>query len=184
MPYRLLSPLAMLMMLLLVSACSMTNRQPRYHVPEPMQIETFKRFATTANRDYYHVFSKKAYDEVRRPLKTKGMSASQLDVLERHGQPDYTRESFKATTGELVDEWAWWDRKIVTQFVQNELVWEGPLTDMDAYRIRFGHPRRAQQQAYERGARRDFWEYQGFDYNSPGMIVTFTDESLVSRQEF
>ena len=170
-------------MLLLVTGCGSTNRQPRYDVKDPLEVKPFKRFAKHGSVDYLYTWKSKAYSKVESPL-NQMLSPTQTSTLERHGQPDYVRKSYRASTGELVDEWAWWDRGTVAQFVGRELVYEGKLTDMDRYRIRYGYPRRVKAQTYESGVRRDVWDYQGMFFDPSGVLVTFTDENLVSRQEY
>lgn len=182
-PVVLRSLILMIGMLLLVTGCGSTNRQPRYDVKGALEVKTFKRYAKHNAVDYLHTWKSKAYSKVESPL-TQLLSPTQQSTLERHGQPDFIRKSFRAATGELVDEWAWWDRGTVAQFVGRELVYEGPLTEMDRYRIRYGYPRRSRSQTYESGVRRDIWDYQGIFFDPSGVLVTFTDENLVSRQEY
>lgn len=166
-----------------IAGCGNTNRTPRYNVPEALEVETFKRSMKHPSVDYFYNFKETAYNPVNKPI-TKRLSPSQKDLLERHGQPDWSRRTFTATTDEKVSEWVWWDRSIIAQFVQNELVFEGPLTDMDRHRIKHGLPRRAWVQDYEDGVSRDIWEYQRIGYNTGSRLVTFTDETLVSEQSY
>lgn len=164
-------------------ACGNMNRKPRYDIAEPLEIVPFKRFAKHESRDYIHLFKHEAYSPVEEPLDQR-LSPSQLDVLQRHGQPQYIRTGFTAHSGEIVDEWAYWDREVIVQFIQRQLVWEGPLTDMDRVRIRYGYPRRRWSQDTFAGARRDIWDYQGFLLDNRGMLVTFTDEQLVTQDYY
>lgn len=172
-----------LLMLAGLGACGNINRTPRYDVKEPLTVTPFKRVALREKQDFIYNWKKDAYAKVSEPLRQR-FSASQGDVLERHGQPDYVRRSFKATTKETVEEWAYWDRDVICQFVQRELVWEGPLTDMDRTRIRYGYPRRAWSQIYESGVRRDMWDYQGMLLDIQGSIFTFSDEKLVYANRY
>lgn len=170
----------LLLAVFVATGCGNTNRTPRYHVTKPGEIKTFKRKTKHASVDYLFQVKQSAYSPVKKPL-TKRLTPSQTDVLSRHGQPDYIRRSFTAHTNEKVTEWAWIDRLVITQFVQGELVWEGPLTDMDKYLIHNGYPRRAWQQDYPDGTRRDVWDYQPVVFDTRGRIVTFTDERLVTE---
>ena len=168
---------------LLFAGCGSLNRVPRYDVPEPMAIETFKRQTKYPAQDFRHTFRKDAFRQVNRPISGR-LSESQEDVLERHGQPDFVREGWRSTTNEIVNEWAWWDRSVVAQFVQRELVYEGELSDMDRTRIRYGNPRRVWTQQFEEGVRRDIWDYQGILYDTRGLLMTFSDEKLVTEQRY
>lgn len=169
--------------LLALAGCGNRNRTPRYDVPQPLEIETFKRKTRHGEVDYLHNFKQTAFSPVKEPLRRR-LSPSQQDILTRHGQPDYIRKGWKSTSGETVDEWAWWDRSIVAQFVQRELVYEGPLTDMDRYRIRHGYPSKSYTQDYEVGAYREIWIYQHGLLDTRGSVVTFGDEKLISQQSF
>lgn len=176
---RILLPLVPLLGLTL--ACGNVNRVPRYKAPEPYAIQAFKRQTKNQSQDFLFNWKREAYSKVSNPI-TKGLSEDMKDVLARHGQPDYLRKGWRSlSTNEFVDEWAFWDRGIIVQFVQGELVFEGPLTDMDRWRIEHGYPRRSSTQTVEGGVQRDIWDYQGV-IDSRGRIVTFTDEKLVSVQ--
>lgn len=163
-----------------VAGCS-TNRVPRYNVPEPGTIETFKRQTLHDNRDYLFTWKQQAYSQITEPI--RNVSEDQQGVLDRHGEPDYKRVGWKSTSNELVDEWIYWDRKVVVQFVQRQLVYEGPVTDMDEIRVKYGYPRRAWSQTYETGVQRDFWDYAGI-FETGGMIVSFSNEELVSQNRY
>lgn len=175
--------LALCLSIFFVSGCGNLNRVPRYHMEDPMNPVSFKRFQTYDSQDFVHNFKKEAYSPVNKPL-TKRLSETQLDVLARHGQPNYTRKGFRSLTGETVDEWAYWDRQVIVQFVQRELVYEGPLTDMDSYRIRYGYPAKAWVQSYETGVKRDLWDYRGIMVDTHGMIVTFTNEKMITENRY
>ncbi len=168
----------------LALGCGNQNRKPRYDIGEPLEIQPFKRYGIYNNRDFIRTWKHEAFSPVTEPLRRR-LSESQKDILERQGQPDYVRRSFKATTGETVDEWAWWDREVIGQFVQRELVFEGLLTDMDKTLIRYGYPRRSWRQAYEAGGvQRDIWDYQGFLIDTRGAIMTFSEGKLISKQDY
>ncbi len=174
---------AILVLLVALVGCGNKNRTPRYDVPEPLKIKPFKRQALHDSQDYMFIWKPNAYSQVSEPIRDR-LSPTQLGVMERHGQPDYIRKGFKATTKEIVDEWAWWDRDVICQFVQRELVWEGPLTDMDRTRIRYGYPRHSWAQKYESGVQRDLWDYQGMLADPQGQIFTFSDEKLVYTSRY
>jgi hypothetical protein len=167
----------------LIAGCGNLNRVPRYDIGEPLEIQPFKRQTLNQSRDYIKVWRKPAYSKVTEPLR-RHLSDDMVGVLERHGQPDYLRSGWRSTSNEIVDEWVYWDRSVIVQYVQDQLVYEGPLTDMDRYRVRYGYPRRAWSQVAEAGVQRDFWDYQGFLLDTSGMIVSFSNESLVSENKY
>lgn len=165
-------------LLMPIAGCGNLNKVPRYRLDADGQPVAFKRFAAYDERDFINRFRAEAYfprkDQVEGPL-----SDEQRGVLERHGMPDFIRYRFKASTNELVDQWAWWDRNVTVQFVQRELVWEGPLTDYDRTLIERGYPSRAKAMLFQPGQRRDIFEYEGI-FKANSLIVTFTEEKLAS----
>ncbi|CAN5173039.1 hypothetical protein BH09SUM1_BH09SUM1_22740 [soil metagenome] len=165
------------------AGCGNKNRVPRYNVEKPLEITPFKRQTKHDNVDYLYQWKAKAYSPVSSPIR-KRLSESEQDVLARHGQPDWVRKRFQSLADEQVDEWAWWDRSVICQFVQGELVYEGELTDMDRTRIRYGYPRRAWSETYEAGVQRDIWDYQGMVFDNDGQILTFSNEKLVTQQRY
>lgn len=165
------------------SACGNLNKVPRYNVSEPLTIEPFKRTPKYQSRDFFFVWDSTVYSPVKAPLKGK-LTPSQQEIQERHGRPDYTRRGFRTTSNEIADQWCWVDRRITAQFVQGELVFEGPLTDKDEFLIRRGLPRYATQQQYEVGVNRDIWDYRGRLADQRGMIVTFSNEKLVTQHSY
>ncbi len=184
MRYRLPSLVLLLVAAILAGAgCGNLNRVPRYTIGGEEKLPVaFKRFARHDEQDFINRMRAEAYyrrvQELEPPL-----SESQRDVIARHGQPDYIRRRFKSTSNELVDQWVWWDRDVTTQFVQGELVWEGPLTDMDKFLVRFGYPQKARFLDPVPGTRRDIWVYEGI-WQAHRRQVTFTDEQLTSDMQF
>lgn len=166
-----------------VVGCGNTNRQPRYNVDEPLSVVPFKRKTRHAHVDYIYTIKSQAFSKVKKPMKGR-FTASEHDVLERHGQPDYTRKGYEALTGERVTDWAWWDRKVICQFVDGELVWEGPLTDADQFLIRYGYPNHSWTQEVSDGVVRETWIYQGVIYDKRGMFASFSDEKLISYHTY
>lgn len=169
---KLLAPLAAAVMVLVVATGCTTNRKPRFDssTGEP---EQFRRYTNRPGVDYIFRFNKQAfakadsdYDGVRSPDK--------LDVLNRHGRPDYTRDDIRAKANETFDEWVYWDRNVLCQFIQGELVYEGPLMDSDRTLVTYGYPTRAYYQAYETGPVREIWIYEGL-MTAGDRTVSFSD---------
>lgn len=163
--------------------CGSTNRQPLYNVDDPLSVVPFKRSARHSHIDYIYTIKGEAYSKVKKPMKGR-FTSSEQDVLERHGQPDYVRKGYEALTGERVTDWAWWDRQVICQFVDGELVWEGPLTDKDEFLIRFGYPNHSWTQQVSDGVVRETWIYQGVIYDKRGMFASFSDEKLISYHTY
>lgn len=160
-------------------ACGNLNRTPRYNLGADGMPKTFKRYPAYDEQDYVNRWRGNSWyprvKEIEGP-----MSADMAETLRRHGHPDYIRYRFYSETNELVDSWAWWDRDVTVQFVQRQLVFEGPLTDMDKYLIRYGWPQHARAYHPVNGQRRDLWTYQGI-WNTPLKHVTFANEKLASE---
>jgi hypothetical protein len=197
-----------LAVLLLVGAvgCATSSEKLAYNVTAPNTLETFKRQSTHGMLDnWLNFYSRTAYSEVKGPI-TRHLTADKEAVITRHGQPDFVRNGFRAAmTGELVDEWLYWDRQIVVQFVGGRLAYEGPLTEMDAFRVRYGYPdeiywqpatdpvglrsERVQSMKPFEGARghgvnRQIWVYTSWLYGRERMIATFSSEELTSLQTY
>lgn len=167
----------------IIAGCGNLNRKPLYNVNEPYTVEPYKRHMKHMEQDFIFRRSSRAYKSLGKPL-TKRLSESEQDVLLRHGQPDYIRDGWRSQSGEIVNDWAWWDRGIIVQFVQGEAVFEGPLTDLDRSLIRYGYPRYAKSQITTTDIRRDVLEYHPLTNANEGRVLTFTGEELVSVQEY
>lgn len=201
---RLILPLAVLAAF--VAGCNATSKQLDYNVVAPYKIETFKRREAQGTFSYLLNWSRSAYDEVKSPAQLRRMTPDKEEVLARHGQPQYVRDGFKSSlTGELVDEWVYWDRLVVVQFVGGRLAYEGTLTEMDSFRVRFGYPNemytepsadfigyrddRVQKMmggdgVKGQGVSREIWIYQPLFTGLEGMIATFSNEELVSLTRY
>lgn len=164
-----------------LAACQSTNRVPRFDLTTGKP-EQYKRYAYRNYRDYLYRWNAQAYAKVEEPM--RGMLSEDMkDVLARHGQPDYRRDPFKAETDELVEDWVYWDRGVITQFVQGQLVYEGPLTDQDRCLVQYGYPQQSFSQQYEGDVspRRETWVYKRL-FERRGTFVSFTDGKLVARE--
>lgn len=168
--------------LVLATGCGNLNRVPRYDMNTDLKLETYKRYAKFAEQDYAARWGARAWEPHRGEMEGP-ITADQKLVLERHGQPDWKRFRFLSTSHELVDQWAWWDRNTTVQFVQGQLVYEGPLTDMDEWLIRHGYPQQARTLHPTTGVRRDMWNYSSLFFR-PQKHVTFTNEQLISEFDY
>lgn len=136
-----------------------TNRKPRFAM-ETGEPEQFKRYTGRPMVDYIFRWTKPAFSQVNSDVDFVVTSDDQRDVLERHGTPEYIRLDVKAQGNEVFDEWAYWDRNVIVQFVSGDLVYEGPLLDSDRYLVTHGYPSRAYFQEYEIGPAREIWLYE------------------------
>ena len=205
MKYLLLPFLTLLMGLVVLTGCANSGQKLSYNVVAPNKLETFKRESHHGDFHYLiHRINRRAYDEVSSTQVLRRLTADKEEVLERHGQPDFLREGFRAMmTEEIVDEWIYWERMVVVQFVGGNLVYEGPMTEMDSFRVRFGYPDSIFRQPGQdlvglkdnriqtlkpgegtkgQGVNRQVWVYSGSFLGAEGKILTFSGEELVSFQ--
>lgn len=144
----------------LLSGC-MTNQAPRFlYGPDGEKIQ-FKRYEKNIARDWFRHQSRKIYDVCMAEPHDPLLSVQQVDVLTTHGKPDYMRVEFLADTKEYVTEWVYVERDKLFQFIQGELVFEGPVTDYEKVLIRFGRPDYAIGQSSHVGPRSDVFQYRG-----------------------
>lgn len=148
--------------LLLVFFCGcMTNQAPRFlYGPDGEKVQ-FKRHEKNIARDWFRHQSRKIYDVCMAEPHDPLLSVQQVDVLTTHGKPDYMRVEFPAETKEYVTEWVYVGQSKLFQFIQGELVFEGPVTDYERTLIRFGRPDYAIGQSSHVGPRSDVFQYRG-----------------------
>jgi len=177
-----LLPLSLaLLAAVLMTACS-TNRATRFGMGEDGEPIQFRRYTNRPAVDYIFRWDKRAFERVLSPIDDQ-LSEDKTQVLERHGQPDYIREGVKATRNEVFDEWAYYDRGVICQFIQGQLVYEGPLLDSDVALIDYGYPSKAYSQEYEEGALREIWLYEDL-FSIRQRILSFSDGKLVYKANF
>lgn len=151
------------------------SRLPYYNMASDSP-EQFRRYTGRPATDFIFRWNSQAFKKVSEDMDGV-MTEDKVDVLTRNGRPDYIREDIKARSDEFFDEWAYWDRNTLVQFINGELVFEGPLLDSDRYLIQYGYPARAYHQQYEVGPVRETWLYDRlFDANN--MTVSFSDGKL------
>lgn len=167
------------LLLVFLSGC-MANHAPRFlYGPDGEKIQ-FKRYEKNIARDWYYHQSRGIYDicdaEPHDPL----LSVQQVDVLTTHGKPDYVREEFPVETKEYVTEWVYVEQNKLFQFIQGELVFEGPVTDYERTLIRYGRPDYALGQSDPLGPRSDTFQYKGF-ISVERKTYRFSDGKLVGH---
>jgi hypothetical protein len=84
------------------------------------------------------------------------LSDDQKEVIGLLGQPDYIRRPFYSLTKEKVHEWAYWEKSVLVQFINREMVYLGPLKDREKLLIRYGYPRYHTYDPLESGMREVF----------------------------
>jgi len=174
-------PLALGVFALLMTSGCWTNRSPRFDMAsgEPEQI---RRYTGRPETDYIFRWGRQAFTQVRSDLDVV-MTGDRLDVLTRHGRPDYVREGVKGERNESFDEWVYWDRNTIVQFIQDELVYEGDLLDSDRHLVLYGFPTRAFNQQYEVGPRREIWIYADI-WKASTREYSFSDGRLVYKVNY
>lgn len=167
------APLAM------VAGCSQ-NRLPAFDMSsgDPQQ---FRRYTGRPATDFIFRWNSKAFKKVEEDMDGV-LSPAKVDVLTRHGRPDYIRDDVKARSDEFFDEWVYWDRNTLVQFINGESVFEGPLLDSDRYLVQYGFPARAYYQKYEVGPVRETWLYDRL-FDADNMTVSFSD-GVLAYQSF
>lgn len=131
--------LAGLAILALASAgCAWTRPQVVYH--RSGELTSYKRYERHAERDFIHHFTRPAYRPPRFGVSTD--HADQKTIVDLWGQPDYRRKAFQSLQGERVEEWLYLDNQRIFQFVRGEMIFDGPLTDLEQVLLRYGYPDR------------------------------------------
>lgn len=112
------------------------------------------------------------------------LSEDQKAILKEWGQPDYMRGPYKSTRGESnVTEWAYHPLNHLFQFVDDEMVYEGPLTDQERTALVHGAPREAIISQLEPNIRRETWIYRPFFLHGREKLFSFTNGRLTYSQE-
>lgn len=178
--YRRIVPiLGVILLAGLLAGCN-SNRVPRFKWAggEP---EQFRRHTGRPAVDYFHRWNKVAFEKVE-AHQDDLLTGDKKSVLARHGQPDYLRESVQARRDESFTEWIYWDRNVLCQFIQNDLVYEGPLLDSDRYLVDYGYPSTAYYQQYESGPAREIWIYENL-FEKAQWSVSFSNGQLVYQAD-
>ncbi|MCB2155147.1 hypothetical protein KQI84_09690 [bacterium] len=178
--YRRIVPILGVVLLAVLMAGCNTNRVPRFQWAsgEP---EQFRRYTGRPAVDYFYRWNDQAFFKVE-AHQDDLLTGDKKSVLQRHGQPDYMREGIDARSDETFTEWVYWDRNVLCQFIQNDLVFEGPLMDSDRYLVQYGYPSEAFFQQYEVGPAREIWIYKKM-FEKGDWSVSFSDGALVYKAD-
>ncbi len=149
--------LSALLVLVLASGCS-TVRLKAAIGPngEPIQ---FKRYERYAARDFMHHFSRSIYSRPGFYFKADG--DDQSATVAEWGRPDFIRR-FRSMNGEKVREWVYADKPMIMQFVGGELVFAGPVSDLERTFLTFGRPDNYEVYKTDAGGTNMNFVYQGF----------------------
>ncbi|HUT23765.1 MAG TPA: hypothetical protein VM492_05435, partial [Sumerlaeia bacterium] len=101
----------------------------------------FKRVALHDSVDFFHHWRSRAFGKVITPIPAKRLSADQKAVVDDFGQPDYIRGPFLSQYRESVVEWVHLEDSLLTQYVDGEIAYTGPVTDYEQILIFRGYPR-------------------------------------------
>ncbi len=120
-------------------------------------------------------------------LRTKGtedLSTDQQRVLARWGQPDWLRGSFRSTRGDSVTEWLFERQNKIFQWVDGDLVYHGPVTDVERTMLVHGAPTHVMITHVEPNIRRETFIYRE-TFRSMGRekMYSFSNGKLIYSQE-
>lgn len=148
--------LAGMLVLVLAAGCS-TIRLSATIGPDGEPIQ-FKRYERHASRDYMHHFTRKIYYKPGFYFEAAG--ADQTETVAEWGKPDFVRR-FRSMNGEAVREWIYKDNPMVMQFVGKELVYTGPITDLEKVFLTYGRPDNYEVYKTDAGGTNMNFVYQG-----------------------
>jgi hypothetical protein len=87
------------------------------------------------------------------------VGTDQAATVKTWGRPDWVRKPFRSLEDERVSEWLYLDKGHIFQFVGEDLVFEGPLTDYEQTLLGRGYPDRDFSLRRENGEREDLFLY-------------------------
>ena len=123
------------------AGCSRFQPELPLLVGDEGEAQMFKRREQEAAVDYFHHFKRTVYVKAEEPL--RATAPEQGVLLEKAGAPDYVRRKpFKSVQAQTVEERHYLHPPRVVQFVDGQMVFEGPLTDYEQILLRRGYPDR------------------------------------------
>jgi hypothetical protein len=112
------------------------------------------------------------------------LTSDQKAILKEWGQPDYLRGPYKSTRGESnVTEWVYHPLNHLFQFIDGEMVYEGPLTDQERTALVHGAPGEVIVSQVEPNIRRETWIYRPVFLSGREKLYSFTNGRLTYSQE-
>lgn len=169
--------LAGLLLLVLAAGCSTAKISAKIGPDgEPIQ---YKRYERHAARDYMHHFTRQIYDEPGFYFEPAG--ADQVQTVAELGRPDFVRR-FRSMSGEPVREWIYTDKPIIFQFIHKQLVFTGPITDLEQTLLTYGRPDNYEVYNTDAGGTNMNFVYQGLWFKRLEDFK-FTNDKLVFSSE-
>lgn len=129
-----------------------TTQKPLFGVDEEGNPIMIKRYPKRMDIGFFHRWSRTAYHSNKSEVKVKPKYTEMMNVLEESGQPDYMRKPIKSIWGDTFEEWVYWDLATVFQFVQGQIVYIGPLTDLEKTLIIYGYPNFVERNIHDDGS--------------------------------
>lgn len=167
---------------------------PKYEYAEDGRVILVKRYPFFPAQDmcqfvkYRYYENKTGVEHIAMGQKLKRepdeiLSEVQKQILRDWGQPDYLRGPYKSTRGDSIIEWAYLPLNRLFQFVDREMVYEGPLTDQERTAITYGAPRDVFVSQVGPNIRREVWIYYPYFLTGRQRMYSFANGKLVYSQE-
>jgi len=183
-PVRFAQLLAQWLLFTTLAACA-TTPAVVYQRDKQGGMEFRKRYARYVAVDLIHRFLKNAYrPALGKDFNERSLSEHQKTVVADLGRPELVRRPFKSRENELVEEWAYPEKRKIVQFVEGQLAYEGPLTDYERVLIEHGYPHSVTEVQVQGGGERAHWIYEdSWFLRVKSKTFDFTDGKLVYQQE-
>lgn len=181
--YQTLIKLFIFQLLLIVLVSCAFNTAPRYNIePDTGAVQFVKRYPKYPAYQELFFWRTKEYRKNTDKLRWL-LSEDQKEVISRYGQPDYLRRIFFSTRGDRVEEWVYWDKQRVVQFVEGQLVWDGMLTDYEKVLIIHGRPNKitvgTTEELQSRKVVMEYWRFLGSRY----WLFCFVNDRMIIGKE-
>jgi hypothetical protein len=146
------------------------------------EVGSMARMKYRANKDGLH-----PVPAGRKLLRTAGkdnLTPDQQRVLAQWGQPDWLRGPFRTTRGDTATEWLYERQNRIFQWVDGELVYQGPVTDVERTMLVHGAPTHVIITYLEPNTRRETFIYRD-TFRSMGRekVFSFSNGRLIFSQE-
>lgn len=103
----------------------------------PIQQKRYRKFLT---RDFKNRWFKAAYRKNNSTGPHFLLSPDQKVIKERYGPPDYISPKYLSMNNDYVKEWLYWEEGLIFQYVNRNLIYEGPVTDSERILVLYGFP--------------------------------------------
>jgi hypothetical protein len=112
------------------------------------------------------------------------LTQDQLQVLSKWGQPDWLRGPFRTTRGDQATEWLYDRQNRIFQWVDGQLVYQGPVTDAERTMLVHGAPSQVMITHLEPNIRRETFIYRDtFRTSGREKVFSFSNGKLIFHQE-